>query len=520
MKTDFLVIGSGIAGLNFALKAAQYGRVTIVTKKEIIESNTNLAQGGIAAVTSRDDAFQVHIEDTMSAGCGLSNRRAVEILVENGPQEIQSLISFGVKFDRENGEFHLSREAGHSRDRILHSGDTPGREIEQSLTRSVRKNKHIEVLENCFAIDFIIKGTRCYGASVFDSKSKEIVQIFSRGTIVATGGIGYVYKNTTNPKIATGDGIAMAFRGGARVEDMEFVQFHPTTLNKSGAPHFLISETFRGEGAILVNENGERFMEKRDAMGDLAPRDVVSRAVFNELKNGSVYLDIRHKGKSFILNRFPMIHRECLRYGIDITKDLIPVSPAAHYICGGIKTNEYGETNIRNLLAFGECACTEVHGANRLASNSLLESVVFTSLGALKARRLLKNEVKAQKLPEEAKFCDMNWQELEDLEVELRKAMWDYVGIIRNMENLKLMLKKLRQFGKRLDSLNGNRTNVRFLQLKNMTTVCRLITETAKIRKESRGTHYREDLPSTDNKNWLKHICLERKGETVRISFV
>jgi len=444
----------------------------------------------------------------------------VEILVENGPKEIQSLISFGVKFDKEKDRLHLTREAGHSKDRILHSGDTTGREIEQALTKSVRENKDIEVLENCFAIDVVVEDARCYGASVLDIKSKEIINIFSRGTILATGGVGYIYQNTTNPEIATGDGIAMAFRGGARVEDMEFVQFHPTTLNKSGVPHFLISETFRGEGAILVNEKGERFLEKYDAMGELAPRDIVSRAIFNELKRGSVYLDMRHKSRSFILNRFPMIYQECLKYGMDITKDLIPVSPAAHYLCGGIKTNEYGETSIQNLLAFGECACTEVHGANRLASNSLLESVVFSSLGAQKAKRLLKNEIEELKPRKELKFCDTNRRELESMETDLRKAMWDYVGIIRNEENLNLMLRKLRQLDKSINDLNKNAVNVPFLELKNMALVSELITKAALVRKESRGTHYREDYPRTDDKNWLKHICLERKGKSVNVRFV
>jgi L-aspartate oxidase len=513
VKTDFLVIGSGIAGLNFALKAVEFGRVTIVTKKKIMESNTHLAQGGIAAAMSEDDTFQIHIEDTLRTGCGLSNRHTVEILIKNGPREIQNLISFGVKFDKENDELHLSREAGHSKDRIVHSGDTTGREIEQVLTQRVIENRDIEVLENCFATDVIVKDSRCYGAKVFDDKNEETIDIFSRGTILATGGIGYVYQNTTNPEVATGDGIAMAFRGGTKVEDMEFVQFHPTTLNKLGASHFLISETFRGEGAVLVNEKGERFMEKHDAMGELAPRDIVSRATFNELKMGSVYLDIRHKGTDFIVNRFPMIYEECFKFGIDITKDLIPVSPAAHYICGGIKTNEYGETNIQNLLAFGECACTEVHGANRLASNSLLESVVFSSLGALKARDLLRNEVKKSKLPREMKFHNINGQKLENLKADLRKAMWDYVGIVRNEENLELMLAKLSQFEKRIHDLNynGEKVNVQFLELKNMLTVTKLITQTAYIRKESRGTHFREDYPMTDDKNWLKHICLEGK---------
>jgi len=520
VKTDFLVVGSGIAGLNFALQAAQHGRVTIVTKKEIMESNTNLAQGGIAAVTRKSDTFQSHIEDTLRAGCGLSNKRMVKILVEKGPKAIQSLVSFGVKFDKEQNELHLTREAGHSKNRILHSGDTTGREIEQALTKSVRENENTEVLENFFAVDILVKNARCYGADVLDIQAKEIFPMFSRVTVMATGGVGHVYQNTTNPEIATGDGVAMAFRGGATVEDMEFVQFHPTTLNKRGVPHFLISETFRGEGAILVNEKRERFLEKYDVMGELAPRDVVSRAIFNELRRSSVFLDMRRKSKSFILNRFPMIYQECLKYGIDISKDLIPVSPAAHYICGGIKTNEYGETNIRNLLAFGECACTEVHGANRLASNSLLESVVFSSLGAFKAKRLLRNEVNAPKPQGEARFLNMNGQEWASLEAGLRKAMWDCVGIIRNERNLNLMLRRLKQLERRIHGLNGNGMNVQFLELKNMATVSKMITKAAQIRRESRGTHYREDYPQSEDKNWLKHVCLERRGKNIRVSLV
>lgn len=519
MKSDFLVIGSGIAGLNFALKTAQYGTVTIVTKKEVMESNTNLAQGGIAAVMRNDDTFQMHIEDTLRTGCGLSNKKIVEILVKNAPKEIQNLISFGVKFDKENEDFHITREAGHSKSRILHSGDTTGKQIENALARAVRENDNIEILENCFAIDVIIEDAKCYGVVMLDIKNKKITSIFSRATILTTGGVGYIYQKTTNPEIATGDGIAMAFRGGAKVEDMEFLQFHPTTLKKSGAPHFLISETFRGEGAFLVNENGERFMKKYDVMGELAPRDIVTRIILNELKHGSVFLDMRHKSKSFILNRFPMIYQECLKYGINITKDLIPVSPAAHYICGGIKGNEYGETNIQNLLTFGECACTEVHGANRLASNSLLESVVFSSLGALKAKQLLKNEIKAPKPQREVKISDVYWHESENLKADLRESMWNFVGIIRNEKNLNFMLRELRQLEKRIDEVGTNRINVKFLELKNMSTVSGLITKAAQIRKESRGTHYREDYPSTDDKNWLKHICLEKEGNTLRVSF-
>lgn len=519
MNTDFLVVGSGIAGLNFALNAANYGSVTVVTKKEIMESNTNLAQGGIAAVTRKDDSVQLHIEDTLNVGSGLSNKRIVKLLAEQGPEAIQDLLSFGVTFDKENDELHLTTEGGHSIARVLHSGDSTGREIEQAMTESTRKNSNIEVFENCYAIDLLLNNAECIGARILDIKKRDIVDFFARATVLATGGVGYIYQNTTNPEIATGDGIAIALRAGAEIEDMEFVQFHPTTLNKPGAPHFLISEALRGEGAILVNSTGERFMLEYDSMGELAPRDIISRTIFNELKNGPVYLDIRHKGERFILDRFPMIHKECLKYDIDITTDLIPVSPAAHYICGGIKTNEYGETTVANLLAFGECACTGVHGANRLASNSLLESVVFSSLGAEKAKNYLKNEIEAPLQQKETVFSNMETQELNYLKTELRKAMWDYVGIIRNEEQMDLMLRKLEHLNTRLDAIGGNRVNTWFLELKNMINVANLVTTAAHTRKESRGTHYRADYPNTDDKNWLKHICLQQREEKLHLSF-
>ena len=519
MNTDFLVVGSGIAGLNFALKVANYGHVIIVTKKEIMESNTNLAQGGIATVTRKDDSVQLHIKDTLNVGSGLSNKRIVKILAEKGSEAIQNLLSFGVNFDKENNELHLTTEGGHSIARVLHSGDSTGREIEQTMTESVRKSKNIEVFEDSFAIDLLLKNTECIGARILDIKNRKTYNIFARLTILATGGIGYIYQNTTNPEIATGDGIAIALRAGAKIEDMEFVQFHPTTLNKLGAPHFLISEALRGEGATLVNAQGERFMLEYDNMGELAPRDIISRTIFNELKNGLVYLDIRHKGKNFILDRFPMIHQECLKYDVDITEDLIPVSPAAHYICGGIKTNEYGETTVANLLAFGECTCTGVHGANRLASNSLLESVVFSSLGAQKAKNYLKNELEAPPQQKETEFANIKTQDLNYIKAELRTAMWDYIGIIRNEEKMDLMLRKLKHLKRRLDAFGGAGVNTLFLELKNMVTVANLITKAAHTRKESRGTHYRTDYPTTNDQNWLKHISFEQRVENLHTSF-
>ncbi len=519
MNTDFLVIGSGIAGLNFALKAAKYGQVTIITKKEIMESNTNLAQGGIAAVTQKEDSIQLHIKDTLNVGSGLSDKRMVKTLAEHGPKAIKNLLSFGVKFDKEDGKLHLTTEGGHSIARVLHSGDSTGKEIEQAMTESVREKRDITVFENNFAIDLLLKDEICIGVKVLDIRNNKICDIFARVTVLATGGVGHIYQNTTNPEIATGDGIAMAFRVGAKLEDLEFVQFHPTTLNKLGTPHFLISEALRGEGAILLNESGERFMLDYDNMGELAPRDIIAQTIFNELKKGSVYLDIRHRGKNFILDRFPMIHQECLKYNIDITEDLIPVSPAAHYICGGIKTNEYGETTIPNLLAYGESACTGVHGANRLASNSLLESVVFSSLGAQKAKKYMNNQIEVLTKQKRTILSKIEPQEVKYLKADLRKAMWDNVGIIRNKEQMELMLRKLEHLNKRLVNMGRKGVDTRFFELKNMATIANLITTAALNRTESRGTHYRTDYPSIDNKNWLKHICFEKKKGTYHTSF-
>lgn len=491
METDFLVIGSGIAGLNYALEVSKFGKVVVVTKKDVAESNTNYAQGGIASVLSPKDSFDSHIQDTIKVGSGLSNKKAVKILVESGPKEIKKLMNLGVRFTQRNGVLSLGREGGHSTNRIVFSGDHTGHSIESVLVKSAKSNKNITILESAFAKSLIVKNGRCYGADVFFKNGLGSRKIFSKATMIASGGIGQVYKITSNPNIATGDGIAMAYRAGCEVVDMEFVQFHPTALNKKTCPHFLLSETLRGEGAILVNSNGERFMNKYSELGELAPRDVVSRAVFEEMKKGKVYLDITHKKKNFIKRRFPMIYNKLLSYGINMTREKVPISPAAHYICGGIKINLSGETNIEGLFASGECSCSGVHGANRLASNSLLESLVFSTRAANASRRYSKEKIKKPSVSS-TKLSKENFRKRE----RIRKIMWDHAGIIRNKTGLQ----------KALEEIKGMKFNG-VSETGNIALVSELILKSALLRKESRGTHYRSDYPIAKN-IWRKHIVL------------
>jgi len=514
VKTDFLVIGSGIAGLSFAIQASKYGKVTIITKKGLMESNTNLAQGGIAAVLDKNDSFESHINDTLRNGCGLCNRKSVETLVKNGPRAIDWLIAQGVEFDKKKDKIALSMESGHSMKRIVHRGDYTGKEIEEALVTSVRRNG-ILAYENCLALDLIVKDRRCCGAEVLSLKEGKVMAFLSRATILATGGVGQIYAQTSNPYIATGDGIAMAYRAGAKLEDMEFIQFHPTTLQRKDEPNFLISETVRGEGGILRNASGEAFMERYHEAQDLAPRDIVSRAVFEELKRGEVYLDLRRKERAFILRRFPTIYKECLRHGIDITKDLIPVVPAAHYICGGIKVDLNGESSIAGLFAFGECASTGVHGANRLASNSLLESVVFSTLSVLRARSYLNSEFLGtvpQETPLEVEDIDGRGDEIRE---ELQNLMWKYVGVVRRNDGLTYAISKLRDLEKKVERINKDVLRSSFVEMRNMITVAKLIAKAASIRRESRGTHYLIEYPAQDDENWLKHIVFE--GDNVEI---
>ncbi len=501
IKTDFLVIGSGIAGLNFAIKAAKYGKVTIITKKDIIESNTNYAQGGIAAVLSKYDTFEKHIKDTLKVGCNIGNKKAIEVMVKNAPKEVKSLAELGIGFDRYKGDISLTKEGGHSKRRIVHIRDVTGREIEETLVSHVINNKNTEVYEKHIAIDLIKNNGRCIGATILDVKNNKIINIFSKATVLTTGGLGEIYSHSSNPRIATGDGVAIAYRAGAKIEDIEFVQFHPTALDKKGCRRFLISETIRGEGALLVNNKGERFMEKYHKLKELAPRDVMTRAILDELKKGKVYIDVRNHGDDFLKKRFPTIYRTCYECNLDISKQLIPISPVAHYSCGGIKTNTYGETNIKALFAFGEVTCTGVHGANRLPSNSLLESVVFSSRGISKCKQYIKNKIKIKKI--KSPRLIKNMKELSKIRNNLRKIMWDYVGIIKSTQDCNKALNQIKNIEKKINQIKG--INYQLIELKNMVLVAKLITIASLKRKNSIGVFYNEDYPKSK-----KHIVLSR----------
>jgi len=539
--TDFLVIGSGIAGLSFSLKAAQYGTVTIITKKERAESNTNYAQGGLAAVLSPDDSFELHIEDTKKAGAGLCHDDVVELLVRNGPARVRELIDWGVEFSRrhppQNHQFDLGREGGHSRNRIVHAKDLTGKVVEQSLLEATKRHPNITILEQNLAIDLITehhlgqKATgpnqplHCWGAYVLDETSRQIHQFLARATVLATGGCGQVYQHTTNPEIATGDGIAMAYRAGAKIANLEFMQFHPTTLYHPQAKSFLISEAVRGFGAKLKTQNGTTFMEKYHPMAELAPRDIVARAIDAELKKRGeefVYLDITHKNPEEIKSRFPHIYENCLKFNIDITAQPIPVVPAAHYMCGGVVTDIQGRTNIENLYACGEVACTGVHGANRLASNSLLEAVVF-------AHQVYESVVsKKQQLPEvsfpnipvwndEGTFNQEEWVLISHDKEEVQSLMWDYVGIVRSNLRLQRALRRINLIAREVENFyKKTKITAGLIELRNLVQVARLIINCALYRKESRGLHYTTDYPERDDKHWLKDtILIQQNGKLI-----
>ena len=514
-KFDFIVLGSGIAGLTFALKVAHAGKVAIITKKSRTESNTNYAQGGIAAVTSKDDSFESHVQDTVIAGGGLCKEDIVRGIVEEGPDRVKELINIGMKFSQketENGnyELDLGKEGGHSNRRILHAKDVTGREIERALLDSISSNKNICVFENHFAIDLITtqklgqpNTNRCVGVYVLNNETS-LVETYSAKTIVlATGGCGKVYLYTSNPDIATGDGTAMSYRAGATISNMEFVQFHPTCLYHPNAKSFLISEAVRGEGAELLNLSGQRFMEKIHPLKSLAPRDVVAQAIDSEMKrtgDDHVLLDITNKPARYIIDRFPNIYQTCLNFGLDITKEPIPVVPAAHYQCGGVQVSRNGETCINGLYAIGEVSCTGLHGANRLASNSLLEALVYAHRAA---NHSLANPNLAidTDLPDwhsgdaidadEMVVVSHNWDEL-------RRTMWDYVGIVRTTKRLKRALTRVKNLQEEISDYYWDFTVTSdLLELRNLATVAELIVKSALRREESRGLHYTLDYPET-----------------------
>lgn len=522
IDVDTLVLGTGIAGLSYALRAAEYGRVAVVTKKSDTETNTNYAQGGIAAVIDPDDSFESHIKDTLVSGAALCREDAVDVLVKEGPDRVRELIELGVRFTECRGEacktpFDLGREGGHSTRRIVHAADLTGREIERALVARVKGEANIRIFEHDHAIDLIVEPEDgklvCRGAHVLDSETGDVMSFRAKITMLSTGGLSRVYLHTTNPEIATGDGVAMAYRAGAVVANMEFIQFHPTTLYHHNARSFLISEAVRGEGGILKLKSGETFMEKYHPMGCLAPRDVVARAIDAELKKSGdecVYLDVTHLGPEKIKEHFPNIYETCLTAGVDMTKEWIPIVPAAHYACGGVDTDLNGRTSVENLYACGEVSCTGVHGANRLASNSLLEAIVFARRAAIDAKKRM-GGIEAGEIgefPVERHTEAVASEEIERLILELRTAMWKYVGIVRTNDRLAKAFGVMKDIQIKADQIYANgKLSARLLELRNMAIVAELIITSAQARHESRGLHYNTDFPSTDDAH-CKHDTL------------
>lgn len=519
-KVDFLVIGSGVAGLSFALKVAEHGTVCLVTKTHSEETATRYAQGGIAAVMYTPDTYEKHIHDTMIAGDGLSDPEVVRITITESTDRVKELIEWGTEFDKiESGKYDLAKEGGHSEYRVLHHKDNTGEEIERKLLQKVREHSNITILENHFTIDIITQHhldenvTRrrsditCYGAYVLDRESREISTILSKKTMLATGGAGNVYGTTTNPHISTGDGIAMVYRAKGTVENMEFIQFHPTSLyNPAEKPSFLITEALRGFGGVLKTRKGKAFMQKYDERTSLAPRDIVARAIDNELKlSGDDYvcLDCTHLNKNKLIEQFPTIYAKCLSIGIDITREMIPVVPAAHYICGGIKVDPYGRSSIHNLYASGECAHTGLHGANRLASNSLLESLVFSHRASIDAITNVKDTHFIEQIPDwnaEGTVYNEEMILITQSLKEVQEIMTNYVGIVRSNLRLKRAFDRLDIIYRENEDLYQKSTlSTRICELRNLINLAYLIIKSAKERKESRGLHYSLDYPRENN---------------------
>jgi L-aspartate oxidase len=527
IQSDFLIIGSGVAGLSLALNLAGEGRVALVTKKDLTDSNTNYAQGGVAAAMGADDDPALHVADTLATGAGLCRRDVVEMVVREGPDRIRDLLKLGVAFTTDDGRLALGLEGGHSRKRIVHARDHTGREIETRLLDAVLEHPRIEVHPYHTAVDLIASrhleratsDRAVHGAYVLDVRASVVRAFVARRTILATGGAGKVYLYTTNPDIATGDGVAIAHRAGARVANLEFVQFHPTCLFHPRAKSFLLTEALRGEGGRLVHADGARFMDRYDARGELAPRDVVARAIDSELKHTGapcVYLDVTHLPADFIARRFPSILERCLDFEIDPRSEPIPVVPATHYFCGGVDVDAFGRASLPGLLAIGEVSHTGLHGANRLASNSLLEALVFArraydgALADLDTRRALP-AVRPWKEPggsgaPDPVVLEHDWDEA-------RRVMWDYVGIVRSDARLAIAAERMRALAVTVDAVyRKSRVTQDLLELRNIIAVGELVIESARRRRESRGLHYNESHPERDDRHFGRDTVLEREG--------
>jgi L-aspartate oxidase len=529
-RSDVLVIGSGVAGLSFALKVASFAQVTLVTKKACVDTATNLAQGGIAAVLSAEDSVEAHIQDTLVSGDGLCHEDVVRLVVTEGPERVRELMEFGVRFQRgkTGTELDLGMEGGHSFRRVAHAYDLTGKEIESALLQQVTRHASVEMLENHLAIDLLLeskingrsgKSDRCLGAYVLNRATGEVEVRTAKVTVLCTGGCGKVYLYTTNPDIATGDGLAMAFRAGARVANLEFVQFHPTCLYNPQAKNFLISEAVRGEGGVLIDAQGNSFMNKYDRRGDLATRDAVARGIDAQMKQSGadcVYVDISHRSPDFVRQRFPTIYATCKSYGIDITREPIPVVPAAHYMCGGVLVNDRGRSSIDCLLALGETACTGLHGANRLASNSLLEAVVFahragiwikenwSGLQSLPDKAVAPWRVGKARPIEENILISHNWDQI-------RRLMWNYVGIVRREKRLQLVRRRLAPILEEIrEHFYDYLPTPDIVELRNIAVVATLIIKCASSRKESRGLHYILDYPAHDDAHFKRDTVFDK----------
>jgi len=531
LESDYLVIGAGIAGLSAALKLARHGSVTVVAKQQADESNTRYAQGGIASVFHPDDTFEQHIQDTLNAGAGLCHVDAVRMVVERGPALVRGLDELGVQFTKTvSGEFDLGREGGHKQKRIVHVKDHTGQNVQLALIDAARKTPNITLLEHHAAVDLITEhhvftpsqardaSLNCWGAYVLDSRQKRVQRCTAKATVMAAGGVGQVYLHTTNPRVATGDGVAMCYRAGASIANMEFMQFHPTTLYHPDADSFLITEALRGYGGRIVTGQGESFVEKYHPMGSLAPRDVVAQAIDAELKKSGercVFLDVTHKDAEETKQRFPVIYETCKKYKIDLTTEPIPVVPAAHYSCGGVVTDLQGKTDIAGLYACGEVCSSGVHGANRLASNSLLEALVYAEQCALSASKFVESgEFHFPPIPhwdDEGTFNSEEWVLISHDLMEIKNLMWDYVGIVRSNLRLERALSRIRLIRHEIENFYRRTTVTKdIVELRNLATVAQLIIQSALSRKESRGLHFTTDYPKTNDDEFLKDTVVRQ----------